>query len=62
MPIGDYFLCTSCGGAFENTWSDEEAEKASKEQFGDIPEDEKVVVCEDCYYKLLEQAKKGTKH
>ena len=43
------YKCASCGGIFEKGWSDEEAEKEQKEIWGNIPESEKVVICDDCF-------------
>lgn len=43
------FRCTACKGIFEKGWSEEEAQKEADEIWGEIPEDEKVIICDDCF-------------
>lgn len=46
--------CDVCGLVFESDWSKEEslAEK-EKNGFGNVPDDECFVVCDDCYNKKM---------
>ena len=41
-----------CGGVFEKAWTDEEALAESKSNFGEIPQEERAVVCDDCFNKM----------
>lgn len=43
------YKCAMCGGVFEKGWTDEEAMKESKEIWGEIPEEDLVVICDDCF-------------
>lgn len=47
--MSDTYKCCMCDKVFEKGWSDEEALKESKNNFGDVLEDELEVVCDDCY-------------
>lgn len=38
-----------CKETFEEGRSEEEAIAEMKENFGDIPKDERAVICDDCY-------------
>ena len=42
-----------CKGEFEKTWSDEEALQEMKENFGNVSEEEREIVCDNCFNKLL---------
>lgn len=44
------FRCAVCGNVYEKAWSDEEAMKESRELWGEIPEEEREVVCDDCFH------------
>ncbi len=45
-----------CEGVFnrlpDEEWSAEDQEKELKRDFGDVPEDDREVVCDDCYQKM----------
>ncbi len=43
------YQCASCGGVFEKGWSDEEAENEVAEIWGEIPQEERVVICNTCF-------------
>ena len=43
------YKCAICGGEYTKGWSDEEAEKESNDIWGKIPEEEKAVICDDCF-------------
>lgn len=46
------YICAMCKGEFVKGWTDEEAENEGKRFFGEIPESEKAVVCDDCFNKI----------
>ena len=51
-----WFKCAACGETFENDDYDEQAELGEmRRHFGDVPSDEIVSVCEECY-KLIDPA------
>lgn len=41
--------CARCGDTFPSAWTEEEALAEMRSNFGDVPEDQRVVVCDDCY-------------
>jgi hypothetical protein len=43
------FRCGVCLRVFEFEWSDEEALAEMRERFGDVPPEEQVVLCDDCF-------------
>ena len=52
------YTCANCGKRFESEWSDEEVRKEAEENgFGDLPDDEKAIVCDDCYNKIMPRHK-----
>lgn len=58
MPMTENgrFFCAGCGCQFETdreNWSDELALAEMKGTYGDIPEDQREVVCDDCYAKCM---------
>lgn len=42
------FTCDMCAGTYEMAWSDDEARAESKRVFGDVPEDDLAVICDNC--------------
>lgn len=50
--MADEYKCVACGGVFEKTWSDEEALAEMVGYFGEVPEHEQVVVCDDCFQAM----------
>ena len=50
---GEY-TCAECGGRFEKAWSDEDAEKEMRENFGThITTADCDVLCDDCYRMFM---------
>ena len=45
------YECANCHNIYEKGWSDEEALKETKEIWGEIPESEQAVICDDCFNK-----------
>ena len=43
------YACAACGETFEKAWTDDEAKAEAKELWGDIPEDQMVIICDDCH-------------
>lgn len=48
------FTCAECGGEFEKEWSDEESLEEARVNGFDPDNEETVVVCDDCYRKIME--------
>lgn len=45
-----WFTCARCGGVWRKGWSDEECQSERAENgWADVPDEEVVLVCEDCY-------------
>ena len=48
------FKCEECGGIFEKGWTDNEARLEQIEnEFGNIPNNQLAVICDDCYKKIM---------
>lgn len=43
------YTCTACGETYDKGRSDEDAMMESKTLWGDLPKDELVVICDDCF-------------
>jgi hypothetical protein len=48
------YRCANCNGIFEKTTSDEEALAEARELFGDLPQSQLSVVCDDCFKAFME--------
>jgi DNA-directed RNA polymerase subunit RPC12/RpoP len=46
------YTCGDCGETFESAWSEEEALAEMHRDFGDLAQDDRVVVCDDCYQAM----------
>ena len=46
------YKCAMCNNVYNKGWTDEDAEKEFKENFGDST-GETDVVCDDCYKKIM---------
>jgi hypothetical protein len=49
------YVCASCRETFTKGRSDDEAQAEAHAAFGDIPEDEQEIVCDDCYKQMTEE-------
>lgn len=49
MKQENEYQCAYCENIYEKGWSDEEAEKEVNEIWGEIPENERMVICDDCF-------------
>jgi len=65
----DQYTCALCGGTFDKGWSEEEAEAEAKLLWGDMPEEDREVICDTCFQSeigdIYEQWRKDhgeTKH
>lgn len=47
------FKCDECGGVFEKGWSDEEAYAEQENNFGDMPNEQMAIVCDDCFKEIM---------
>ena len=60
--MGETYTCARCEKTYEKTWTDEEAMKETKENFGeDIEIEDCSVVCDDCYNILMGKGEKQLK-
>lgn len=56
--VTETFVCAECNGTFNKGRSDEEAlAEASANGFDGIPQNEMVVVCDDCHNAIIERNK-----
>ena len=46
------YTCAVCHQTWEKGWSDDEAMLEFKNDFGDIPLNVCVIICDDCYVKM----------
>lgn len=46
------FVCGECGGLFDKGWSDVEAQAEMLANFGDLLEDDQVVICDPCFQEM----------
>lgn len=46
------FTCARCGYSYESAWTDEEALEEKETNFGEIPLENCVIVCDDCYAQI----------
>lgn len=51
------YVCDECGETYEAGWSDEEAIAEMKKEFGDIPKEDRAIVCDHCYNQLMKEIK-----
>ena len=49
------YQCSACGGVFQKGRSDEEAEQESREIWGEIPQEDKTIICDDCFKSYLKK-------
>lgn len=45
------YKCAICGEVNEKGWTDEEAKAESLEIWGEIPDGQQAVICDDCFNK-----------
>ena len=48
------FKCANCKKVFDKVRPDEEAKAEMKGLWGDIPENEQIVVCKDCFNSFMD--------
>lgn len=53
-PKKETYECEYCHGVFEFEWTEEEALAEMQETFGELPEEDQAIVCDDCYNKIME--------
>jgi hypothetical protein len=51
----DHFRCFSCHQVYAKAWSDEKAVEEAIQYFGSQALEDAVIVCEDCFAKLMRQ-------
>ena len=45
------YICEICGNTYKKGWSNEEAEQEANDIWGEIPLEEKAIICDDCFNK-----------
>lgn len=53
VMVADTFTCAQCHETFARSWTDAEAMMECKAIFGDVPREDLVMVCDDCYQQLM---------
>ena len=43
------FKCGGCGGTFQSDWTEEESLAEMRAEFGDVPENKRICLCDECY-------------
>lgn len=46
--MGDTFICDNCGGEFPSG-DEDKALAEMRRDFGDLPPEERAVICDECY-------------
>jgi len=50
------YRCALCQGVFDKGWTDEEAQAELQRDFGNVPTESQMTVCDDCYQKACPDA------
>ncbi len=51
--MAEEYACAHCGETYKKGWSEKEATAEAKANWGDLPDDDKAVVCDDCFKKFM---------
>lgn len=55
--VQDHYTCAACEKTYcrisNEDWNEEKILTEMKHNFGDIPEDQRTIVCDDCYKILI---------
>lgn len=54
---GEQYICGSCGGTFTAGRSHGEALAEMRGNFGEVPPEDQVIICDACYAALMQWAK-----
>jgi DNA-directed RNA polymerase subunit RPC12/RpoP len=49
------YKCAVCGGVFDKVWSDEEAMEEYHKEFPGVPDEDREIVCDDCWNEITAQ-------
>lgn len=53
------YQCALCKNVYQKGWSEEETLKEMREIWGNIPKEERAVICDDCFnIRTLDEVKK----
>lgn len=55
MSVMCEYTCEACGETFVSDRTDEDAEAEFQHLFGNIPKEERAIICEDCFIKYMKQ-------
>ena len=50
--MSDMYTCAKCGGTYEKGWTDEESLAECFAIFGEVPIEDRVLVCDDCWEEI----------
>jgi len=61
-PAAKPYTCEKCGKEFEQEdgWTDADALEEMRDNFGDLDEDDKATICDDCYKAFMKWWKPQT--
>ena len=51
--MDDEYTCERCHKTYQKGWSDEEAMEESEDIFGEIPKEDRAVICDDCWNYIM---------
>ena len=51
--MGKQYKCENCNNVYKSGWTEEERDKEARELWGDLQEEEKMIVCDDCFKLLM---------
>lgn len=54
---GTHYICQACGGFFQKSWDDAYANEESRALFGNVPDDQLVTICNQCFGRLMSRFK-----
>lgn len=55
----DEYRCDACGETFTKGRSEEQQLADMKTNFGDLPEEDRAVVCDDCFREIMPPGSAG---
>lgn len=53
------YCCSECGGVFQMVSSDEEARDEQRKLFPGVPDEDCVIVCDECFKGIHERYKQS---
>jgi hypothetical protein len=47
------FICEECGKVCTSSWTDDEAQAEAHQLWGDVPDADLAIICDDCFQELM---------